>query len=89
MFAGIGIGIGFGFGFGTCPAPRHLTPTAVPAGRLHLSGGPGRGVSGLPRTFSTRYRPALYYQLAFRTPGISPFSAISRKQIRHMPNFRM
>jgi hypothetical protein len=87
MFAGIGIGIGIGFG--TCPATRHLSPTAVPAGRLHLSGGPGRGVSGFPRTFPIPIPPALYYQLAFRTPGISPFSAISRKQIRHMPNFRM
>jgi hypothetical protein len=28
------------------------------------------------------------YQLDFFTPGIIPESAISRKQIRHMPNFR-
>jgi hypothetical protein len=28
------------------------------------------------------------YQLAFVTPGISPFSANSLKQIRHRPNRR-
>src|SRR3954470_12304586 len=28
------------------------------------------------------------YQLALRTPGISPFKASSRKQIRQRPNFR-
>jgi hypothetical protein len=28
------------------------------------------------------------YQLALRTPGISPFKASSRKQIRQTPNFR-
>ena len=28
------------------------------------------------------------YQLALRTPGISPHSASSRKQIRHSPNWR-
>ena len=28
------------------------------------------------------------YQDALRTPGISPFSAISRKQMRHSPNLR-
>jgi hypothetical protein len=28
------------------------------------------------------------YQDALRTPGISPFNAISRKQIRHRPNLR-
>jgi len=28
------------------------------------------------------------YQLDFFTPGIIPESAISRKQIRHIPNFR-
>src|SRR5919106_2997924 len=28
------------------------------------------------------------YQLALRTPGISPLSAISRKQMRHSPNCR-
>jgi hypothetical protein len=28
------------------------------------------------------------YQLAFVTPGIFPSSAIFRKQILHMPNFR-
>jgi hypothetical protein len=28
------------------------------------------------------------YQLALRTPGMSPESASSRKQIRQMPNFR-
>jgi hypothetical protein len=28
------------------------------------------------------------YQLAFRTPGIIPDKARSRKQIRQMPNFR-
>ena len=27
------------------------------------------------------------YQLALRTPGISPFKASSRKQIRQRPNF--
>jgi hypothetical protein len=31
----------------------------------------------------------LLYQLALRTPGISPRSAISRKQIRQIPNFLM
>jgi hypothetical protein len=30
-----------------------------------------------------------HYQLAFRTPGISPRSAISRKQIRQTPKRRM
>jgi hypothetical protein len=29
-----------------------------------------------------------FYQLAFLTPGISPSSANSRKQIRHTPNLR-
>ena len=28
------------------------------------------------------------YQLALRTPGISPLRASSRKQIRQSPNFR-
>jgi hypothetical protein len=32
-------------------------------------------------------QPAVLYQLAFRTPGISPFKAICRKQILHIPNF--
>jgi hypothetical protein len=27
------------------------------------------------------------HQLALITPGISPFRAINRKQIRHAPNF--
>jgi len=30
----------------------------------------------------------LIYQLAFRTPGIRPWSANFRKQIRHVPNLR-
>ena len=30
----------------------------------------------------------MYYQLAFLTPGISPFQASSLKQIRHVPNRR-
>ena len=29
-----------------------------------------------------------YYQLALRTPGINPWSANLRKQIRQMPNLR-
>src|SRR5262245_50781281 len=29
------------------------------------------------------------YQLDLVTPGISPLSAFSRKQIRHIPNLRM
>src|SRR5712664_2961171 len=29
------------------------------------------------------------YQLAFTTPGISPFSAIPRKQMRHIWNLRI
>jgi hypothetical protein len=29
------------------------------------------------------------YQLDLRTPGISPASDFSRKQIRQIPNFRM
>ncbi len=32
--------------------------------------------------------PALAYQLAFFTPGIRPLLAMSRKQIRQMPNLR-
>src|SRR6185503_18990895 len=32
--------------------------------------------------------PMSPYQLALRTPGISPFKASSRKQIRQRPNFR-
>ena len=28
-----------------------------------------------------------FYQLAFRTPGINPWSANLRKQIRQIPNF--
>src|SRR5205814_7062152 len=35
----------------------------------------------------TAYRGG--YQLAFTTPGISPFSAIPRKQIRHIWNLRI
>jgi len=31
----------------------------------------------------------LSYQLAFRTPGIFPSSAILRKHIRQIPNFRI
>jgi hypothetical protein len=31
----------------------------------------------------------LNYQLALRTPGISPFKLICRKQMRQSPNFRM
>jgi hypothetical protein len=31
---------------------------------------------------------ACCYQLAFRTPGIIPFSERSRKQMRQSPNFR-
>jgi hypothetical protein len=30
-----------------------------------------------------------FYQLDFRTPGISPLLASSLKQIRHKPNIRM
>ena len=53
------------------------------------------------RTFGTRYRktgsrnharfplPGRCYQLAFVTPGISPFEAISRNWIRLMPNRRI
>jgi len=32
---------------------------------------------------------AFSYQLDLITPGISPLSAISRKQMRQMPNLRM
>jgi hypothetical protein len=32
--------------------------------------------------------PQKLYQLALRTPGISPLSANCRKQIRQMPNLR-
>jgi hypothetical protein len=41
------------------------------------------GVPSLPA-----YQPTISYQLAFRTPGIIPFNASSRKQIRHRPNRR-
>src|ERR1700746_379022 len=30
-----------------------------------------------------------YYQLAFTTPGISPLSAMPRKQMRHISNLRI
>jgi len=32
---------------------------------------------------------ARFYQLAFTTPGISPFNARERKQIRHKRNLRI
>src|SRR5688500_16296410 len=41
------------------------------------------GVEGNPQSAISNH-----YQLAFRTPGIIPESARSRKQIRQMPNFR-
>jgi hypothetical protein len=34
------------------------------------------------------WTPDLYYQLALRTPGINPWSASLRKQMRQMPNLR-
>jgi len=40
---------------------------------------------GLRAVASTGKQPP--YQLAFRTPGIIPWSARLRKQIRHIPNF--
>ncbi len=39
-------------------------------------------------TCSVLLRVARTYQLAFFTPGMTPWSAILRKQIRHVPNFR-
>src|SRR6185295_11789638 len=39
-------------------------------------------------TGSVRFIPCSPYQLALRTPGISPLRASSRKQIRHRPNLR-
>jgi hypothetical protein len=51
--------------------------------------GEKRRATTLPVAFALRLSPASHYQLALRTPGISPLSAISRKQIRQMPNFRM
>lgn len=38
-----------------------------------------------PSTFDIR---PFIYQLAFRTPGIRPWSANLRKQMRQMPNLR-
>ena len=35
-----------------------------------------------------RRAPGSRYQLAFRTPGMSPLSERSRKQIRQSPNLR-
>jgi hypothetical protein len=37
---------------------------------------------------TTRPLQLVLYQLALRTPGISPWSANFRKQIRQMPNLR-
>jgi hypothetical protein len=37
---------------------------------------------------SFHYQLGACYQLALRTPGIKPWSASLRKQIRQMPNFR-
>ncbi len=49
-----------------------------------------RGRSGKRAAFvppsCTAGHPRVYYQLAFFTPGISPFEAISRNWIRLMPN---
>jgi hypothetical protein len=42
----------------------------------------------MPRLTSINNKQTRFYQLAFRTPGINPFSDISRKQMRQSPNFR-
>src|SRR5260370_5018415 len=42
-----------------------------------------RSVGVMPRTQSV-----LFYQLDFKTPGISPLRASERKQRRHTPNLR-
>jgi hypothetical protein len=68
-------------------------------GEIKAPGHPRRGSRGrLRRTFCVRRKAAdgsatrispifsAPYQLALRTPGISPHSASSRKQIRHSPN---
>src|SRR4051812_47494263 len=38
--------------------------------------------------YGREYQGCLVYQLAFRTPGMNPFSDRSRKQMRHSPNLR-
>ena len=56
------------------------------------AGGPPSRRSGCgsayPRRDLSGSFPRSPYQLALRTPGISPFKASSRKQIRQRPNFR-
>jgi hypothetical protein len=42
------------------------------------------GLNSQPSTINIK--PS-FHQLAFRTPGIMPWSANLRKQIRQMPNF--
>jgi len=47
---------------------------------------------GIPTSTTPRIvspKEILRYQLAFVTPGISPRSASSRKQILQIPNFRI
>src|SRR3990172_2911175 len=53
---------------------------------IMLSWTPGNGPCR-PQAYSDKL-PELFYQLAIRTPGIFPWSANLRKQIRHKPNLR-
>ena len=48
-----------------------------------------RSLNGGPYPRAARRSFHLDHQLDFVTPGSSPMSARSRKQIRHNPNLRM
>ena len=69
------------------PAPSRLRRQPSPPAHRNTRCRPGR-LLRCHEAARPRHDSALLYQLAFRTPGISPRSAISRKQIRQMPNFR-
>src|SRR2546430_3762932 len=50
--------------------------------------GDGLGPAFKPAPDTWPLAPCFFYQLAFTTPGICPWSARSRKQIRHRLNLR-
>lgn len=79
----------------SCPAFSHgHTPSAsrLVSGILRRPHPCGHGLASRQKNgFSDTGIPGIrkYYQLAFFTPGIRPFEAISRNWIRLMPNRRM
>lgn len=86
------------FSHGHTPSASRLVPGFSPAAQVSAPAPPAPAASLRPRPripaekriFGHRdSRHPKYYQLAFFTPGIRPFEAISRNWIRLMPNRRM